>query len=78
MNKVINTYNRNGLILMFFRQKGTKVKYKMNKELLEYISDKDEYIIQYQGYPDYDSGYRAYTFSTLEEAKEHWNKYVIN
>jgi hypothetical protein len=55
---------------LFFRPKGLTV-------FTEYFGwfkqDKDEYVIQWKGTPDWCSGYHKQGFDTLEDALRVWN-----
>ena len=51
---------------MFFRAKDTK--YKIEGVEGEFVASEDHWIIQWEGYPDYDSGYAEYLFASASEA----------
>ena len=57
-----------GYINMFFRQKGTEVCVHSGMSYDNYIADKDEWIIQWQGDCCWDSGYSSDHFKDYETA----------
>lgn len=58
-----------GVIRFFFRPKGTVVK----KQASQFVPQRDQYIIQWEGSPEVDSGFHAWKFSTKREALKFWN-----
>jgi hypothetical protein len=58
---------------LFFRPEGLTVFVKDGW----YKQDKDEYVIQWQGTPDWCSGYYKQGFDTLEQALKVWNELEI-
>lgn len=54
-----------GYRCLFFRKKGTYVLHRQRD--CEYIADEDYYVIQWEGVPEYDSGYAAWHFPPTEE-----------
>ena len=56
----------------FFRPKGEIFIYQMGDEELMYTQQNDEYIIQWGGTPEYDSGYDSTTFETFAEGLKVW------
>lgn len=68
MNRVISRIYVNGScgnMNLFKREKGTKVECKNGDS---FIQDKDAIILQWDGYPDYDSGYHRREFASLSSA----------
>jgi hypothetical protein len=55
---------------LFFRPKGLVV---FTSYFGWFLQDKDEYIIQWRGTPDWDSDFHKQGFDTLEDALKIWN-----
>ena len=71
-NKIIrNDYVKGsgGYRCMFYRQRGTYVEHRQKD--CEYIAEDNSIVIQWEGAPDYDSGYCSWYFPpTAEGLKE--------
>ena len=53
---------------LFFRAKGTVYEVRGVEE--PQVADADRWVIQWEGYPDHDSGYASYEFCTEAAALE--------
>lgn len=71
-NKVIRDKYFQGCasVRLFFRKQGTEY---VSENGGTNIQPEDSYIVQYGGFPSYDSGHEAHQFKTLDEALAYWN-----
>lgn len=68
-NKVIATYpvhGSGGDMVLFFRAKGTE--YFSRSYGYDIVAEDDAFIIQWEGFPEVDSGYHTLEFASEEEA----------
>lgn len=59
---------------LFYRAAGTEVQVH-NAPNFNYIQRENAYVIQWEGNPEYDSGYSEYIFKTLNEARACFNSF---
>jgi hypothetical protein len=55
---------------LFFRPKG--MQYKIEGVDGDFVAGEDVWVIQWEGYPEYDSGYVDYLFDSEDDALKMW------
>ena len=65
-----------GRINFFYRPKGQRFVYIIGDEEINEKQLEDEYIIQWGGSPEFDSGYSKEVFTTREEGLKVWKVYI--
>ena len=58
---------------LFFRPKG--MEYKIAGLDDNFIAGEDVWVIQWEGYPEYDSGYVDYVFDSESDALQTWESF---
>jgi len=56
-------HGSNGKVNLFFRQEGFRYKVACEQQLYPAIAEKSHWIIQWDGSPEFDSGYASYEFA---------------
>jgi hypothetical protein len=76
-NKIIESkyVKGSGWFYLFSRKEGTV--YQADRYDGTDVQHADRYIIQFEGTPDFDSGYDAAEFETLDEALAYWNEDIV-
>lgn len=63
-------WGSDGCVNLFYRPAGSLVLFEMNREILNFSAKQSKWIIQWKGNIHLDSGYTAYYFNSLAEARE--------
>ena len=61
-------HGSNGRVNLFFRQEGCR--YKVGQELYPATAEKSHWIVQWEGSPEFDSGYVSYEFANRHGAEK--------
>jgi hypothetical protein len=63
-------HGSNGRVNLFFRQEGFRYKVACEQQLYPAIAEKSYWIVQWEGSPEFDSGYASYEFATRLSAEK--------
>jgi len=67
-------HGSDGTVNLFYRPEGTNYIFQVGQSMLPASAEKSQWIIQWDGNPEYDSGYMQYTFTDKASAVREFAK----